>query len=53
MSAFLLVCVGYFLMSACFDIADLRKRNNPIDWLFLVFNTGMAVFAAQALWGRA
>ena len=52
MTAFPWVCVGYFLMWVCFDLADLRKRNNPIDWLFLVLNTGMAAFAANALWGH-
>ena len=52
MTAFLWACVAYFLMTACLDIADLVKRVNPIDWLFLVFNTGMAVFAANALWER-
>ena len=52
MTAFLWVCVGYFLMSACFGIADLVKRVNRADWIFLVFNTGMAVFAANAVWGR-
>ncbi len=53
MTNFLWFCVGYFLMAACLDIADLVKRAKPIDWLFLVFNTGMLVFAANALWGRA
>ncbi len=52
MTAFLWACVAYFLMTACFDLADLQGRNNPLDWLFLVFNTGMLVFAAQALWER-
>ena len=52
MTAFLWVCVGYFLMLACFDIADLVKRVNRADCIFLLFNTGMLVFAAQALWER-
>ena len=50
MTAFLWVCVGYFFAAACLDIADLAKRANQLDWIFLVFNTGMAVFAANALW---
>ena len=50
MTAFLWVCVGYFFAAACLDIADLAKRANRADWLFLVFNTGMLVFAANALW---
>ena len=55
MTAFLWVCVGYFFAAACLDIADLAKRANRADWIFpdwifLVFNTGMAVFAANALW---
>ena len=50
MTAFLWVCVAYFIMSACLDLADLRRRNTPVDWLLLVFNTGMLVFAANALW---
>ena len=50
MTAFLWVCVGYFFAAACLDIADLAKCANRVDWIFLVFNTGMAVFAANALW---
>ena len=50
MTAFLWVCIGYFLAAACMDIADLAKRAYRVDWIFLVFNTGMAVFAANALW---
>ena len=53
MTAFLWVCIGYFLAAACMDIADLAKRANRVDWIFLVFNTGMAVFAANALWEGA
>ena len=52
MTEFLAICMGYFLMLACFDIADLVKRVNRADWIFLLFNTGMFVFAAQALWER-
>ena len=52
MTAFLWCVFVYFLMTACLDLADMLRRNSNIDWLFLVFSTGMCVFAAQAIWER-
>lgn len=51
MTAFLAICMVLFGIFVLIDLDDLRKRVNRADWIFLVFNTGMAVFAANALWG--
>lgn len=52
MSAFLAICVVLFGTYVRIDLQDLRAENTLPNWLFLIFNTGMLAFAAQALWER-
>lgn len=52
MTAFLAICMVLFGIFVLIDLDDLRKEATLTNWLFLVFNTGMCVFAAQALWER-
>ena len=52
MSAFLAICMVLFGIFVLIDLDDLMKEATLRNWLFLVFNTGMCVFAAQAIWER-
>lgn len=52
MSTFLSLCIGMFGAFIWIDLKDVRAEPSRANWAFLIFNTGMLVFAAQALWER-
>ena len=52
MTTFLALCVGLFSSFVWVDLLDLKKEASRANWVFLIFNTGMLVFAVHALWER-
>jgi hypothetical protein len=49
MTIFLVIIILYFTLFCAIDIVDLVQENNVSNWVHLVVNTGMVIFAAVQL----
>ena len=52
MTAFLAICTLQFSVFVLCDLDDLWAEPVLKNWLFLIFNTGMLMFAAKSFWER-